>query len=469
MKRNEWFVSQLDDLQNQIAVSSLDKSLIVQGPAGSGKTNLAIHRAAQANLMGTFAVVVYTKALRRMVEYGLGVLGQPRNRAMYKWGFTKRGFDLAADVYCVRMENGDIDRRELYACNVEDESAPVYLYTRLTKEQSNKWKERHDAFLKGIDQISLKERRKADDTLARFVTIDFEDYVEEQYYRAFGRRSSFFERSAEPVKADLGAEGITLMPRAVLAYQQLPVDYLIVDEAQDFSETDLRDFKGAYRKSMMLLGDTAQQLYEDRGMSLDRLQQVCEVPRHHLSYNYRIPKSIAKVTDKLANPPQNLYETSRKNGGRSDFPLFPKPIVKRCESRDAELAFVVEQIESQALDDVAILASKAQDVEYAWKYLQAEGIDTQARFKKPIGNETFDLYQQIDTLEFDKTELPCLLTLHSAKGCQFENVFILFAENDLKRNLLYVGMTRSSNRLFITYTNQLTSLLKGFDGDIVML
>lgn len=48
MRLEKWFISNLDDSQRNIIVQNIDKSIAVRGAAGSGKTNLAIHRALQA-------------------------------------------------------------------------------------------------------------------------------------------------------------------------------------------------------------------------------------------------------------------------------------------------------------------------------------------------------------------------------------------------------------------------------------
>jgi superfamily I DNA/RNA helicase len=73
-------------------------------------------------------------------------------------------------------------------------------------------------------------------------------------------------------------------------------------------------------------------------------------------------------------------------------------------------------------------------------------------------------------LDFTNLDLPSILTYHSAKGTEFDNVFIPFADehNSLSRNPFYVAVTRSSNRVFITYSRKLTNLLKDVNpNDIV--
>ena len=74
MRLQNWFIRNLDDIQREVVIESIDKSIIVQGMAGSGKTNLAIHRALQAKNKGSYAIVIMTVALRRMIAYGMKAL-----------------------------------------------------------------------------------------------------------------------------------------------------------------------------------------------------------------------------------------------------------------------------------------------------------------------------------------------------------------------------------------------------------
>lgn len=99
MRLEKWFISNLDDSQRNIIVQSIDKSIAVRGAAGSGKTNLAIHRALQAKDKGSYAIVIFTIALKRMIAYGMDALGLDKERIAYEWAWTHRGFDMTGDVY----------------------------------------------------------------------------------------------------------------------------------------------------------------------------------------------------------------------------------------------------------------------------------------------------------------------------------------------------------------------------------
>jgi DNA helicase-2/ATP-dependent DNA helicase PcrA len=79
--------------------------------------------------------------------------------------------------------------------------------------------------------------------------------------------------------------------------------------------------------------------------------------------------------------------------------------------------------------------------------------------------EEISLVSDVDNL--DETEAPTLLTLHSAKGLEFETVFIVGLNDGLlphsrcfdnpdemeeERRLFYVGVTRAKSRLYLSHT-----------------
>lgn len=121
MRLEKWFISNLDDSQRNIIVQNIDKSIAVRGAAGSGKTNLAIHRALQAKNKGSYAILIFTIALKRMIAYGMEALGLDKERIAYEWAWTHRGFDLTGDVYCQKNPKaGIIMRNVLFLVNDMD-------------------------------------------------------------------------------------------------------------------------------------------------------------------------------------------------------------------------------------------------------------------------------------------------------------------------------------------------------------
>lgn len=73
-------------------------------------------------------------------------------------------------------------------------------------------------------------------------------------------------------------------------------DYVIVDEAQDFSRDDIELLKSKARKALLVYGDTAQQLYkflkDKQTVSMEDIQYFTKFPVEQLVFNHRLPKKL---------------------------------------------------------------------------------------------------------------------------------------------------------------------------------
>lgn len=78
--------SKLDDIQRGFVDRKINKSMVVTGTAGSGKSVIALHKAKQvANITDSYCVVVFTKTLRKYFEDGLRNLGLHNVYHYDKW------------------------------------------------------------------------------------------------------------------------------------------------------------------------------------------------------------------------------------------------------------------------------------------------------------------------------------------------------------------------------------------------
>lgn len=404
MRLEKWFISNLDDSQRKIIVQSINDDIIVQGAAGSGKTNLAIHRALQAKGKGSYAIVIFTIALKRMIAYGMQALGLDKERIAYEWAWINRGFDLTGDVY---WEKGN--RNILYLVNDLD----IRKFVRSEKSPTS-------------------------------YGIDFADWVDSRFYNAFGRRVSWFKEATYTSGFDVtNTERFELIPSGTMYKQSEDViDYLIIDEAQDFNISDYINRISPHRgKSLSLFGDSVQQM-NYKGSSIDDIARVLNYKRFTLEYNYRLPKSIAKMAQQLQDVKVDLLTNNLKDGGNSDYPNYPKPIITKYSSKEKELEGIVSRIKMEDLDDVAILLPNEGDVREVNKYLNDRGIKTQVHYR----TGKIVPFRTINTLDFSNNDLPCILTYYAAKGSEFDNVFVPFANeaNGCTRNSFYVACTRSS-------------------------
>ncbi len=446
MRLQNWFIRNLDDIQREVIIESIDKNIIVQGAAGSGKTNLAIHRALQAKGKGSYAIVIMTVALRRMIAYGMKELGLDNERIAYDWAWHNRGFDLNGDVYCVGHKSVVLG----YESVVIDDNTTLYLIN------SNKVQK-----FKKINCIS--------EETTNYYGIDFLDYAPDVFYRAWGKRTSWFTEVPMDNLFSITSPNYQLVPSGTLYKPSEPIiDYLIVDEAQDFNVTDYRNrFIPKVGKSISLLGDSNQKMIST-GSSIKELRN--SFPNYKpfdLKYNYRLPKAIAKVAQKIAQPEIDLLTNNMKNGGDSDFPTYPKPIIKKCQTRADEIKWIANKIQNETLDDVAILVQNDSDVQEVVKLLAVNGI-TEVQTHYRTGKEV--PFHTINTLDFSNNDLPCILDYYAAKGSEFDHVFVPFANEGHvgRRHDFFVACTRASNSLYITYTGVRTSYLDDINNQDVV-
>jgi superfamily I DNA/RNA helicase len=236
-------------------------------------------------------------------------------------------------------------------------------------------------------------------------------------------------------------------------------DYIIVDEAQDFSKSEILAMKNASRNSVMLFGDTAQQLYdkkkwnkpsEEKTLSIDEIIALTGYQSKELPQNYRIPLGVAKFAQYLNSKNNDIISKCRSKDVTS------KPIIRRFNTWEEELDFIINEISVKGLKDVAILlpfnTKKSTafnpdhySVENVCEYFDKKGIE-----------HLYKIYDNGD-LNFNST-LPKITTYHSSKGLQFETVFIPHCGItwDRQKNALYVALTRTSKDLIITYSDSLT-------------
>ena len=231
-------------------------------------------------------------------------------------------------------------------------------------------------------------------------------------------------------------------------------DYVIVDEIQDFTEGQIKDFIRAAKKSYFFFGDTAQSIYRAFGvntLTIDQISSLTGLKPLRLYNNYRLPRGIAKITQPYVAVGANEYNEKIY---QSKEPSVPHII--HCADFSAQVRLIVEVIRELELGDVGILMPSNDGVLRMAEALN--GLDIPCEFKySPKGNQK----EWRDTLNF-KSGFPKIMTYHSAKGLQFESVFLPEyegASNEDKRKALYVAMTRTWRDLYVLYSGALKAPL----------
>jgi superfamily I DNA/RNA helicase len=219
-------------------------------------------------------------------------------------------------------------------------------------------------------------------------------------------------------------------------------DYIIIDEAQDFSEQDIKLFKSKANKALMLFGDSAQQIYKFKNpepISMEQIAVLTGIPSMDLMFNHRLPKKIARLAEKITDSDDEL-EFRCKNEG------VEMPKILQFNSLNEQLDKIIEIVGNRQFDDVGILFRKNADVQFAKSYFDRKGFKVESKINRDMD------------IDFESSN-PKLTTYHSSKGLQFEAIFIpnCTVSDEDDRSPLYVAITRTYQSLFIMHSGNLSS------------
>ena len=110
--QSEFFIdySSLDDFQRQLIDRKNNKSMVVMGSAGSGKSLIALHKAKQlASTGNSYTIVVYTKTLRKYFADGLNALGLSNVYHYHQWRNNKRHVKYMIVDECQDFSHDEIE------------------------------------------------------------------------------------------------------------------------------------------------------------------------------------------------------------------------------------------------------------------------------------------------------------------------------------------------------------------------
>ncbi|GAA4924585.1 DNA/RNA helicase domain-containing protein [Mucilaginibacter defluvii] len=251
------------------------------------------------------------------------------------------------------------------------------------------------------------------------------------------------------------------------------VDYIIVDEAQDFTQSEIDELSNASMKSIMLYGDSEQQLYKEKKnketevyestLTIEQIADHLKLDHFELLKNYRLPNTIAALAEHISAD-KTLEAKCVKTG-------MDKPRLKKFVDWKKELDYIMNEIKTRNYTDVAILVpfthrGKAPKNNYHRNIPDVNGYFDEKGFAHEYKVSSYGE----NGLEIDfESNLPKLLTYHASKGLQFETVFIPFCDYpghddwfiERYQAALFVGLTRSYRNLYITHSDGITPF---FDG-----
>lgn len=240
-------------------------------------------------------------------------------------------------------------------------------------------------------------------------------------------------------------------------------NYIIVDEIQDFSEEEIEEFISSTNKNFFFFGDTAQSIYQGlkNTIAVDEIRTTLPSAKSakewELYKNYRLPLPVARFVQSVGVDLPPFIESTYKS------PEKELPRMIKYDSKDKQLEAIHRIINSNNMDDVAILLPDNDTVLRTYQALSKMGGNYEYRY-----NDRENFRNNVDNLNFDSTN-PKIMTYHSAKGLQFESVFIPFIEGfvenrDTSQKALYVAMTRTYRNLYVLFSGQLPAPLSKIES-----
>lgn len=487
-------VSTIQKEQNAIVRNGIDESMLIQGIAGSGKTSIALHRAAyllyrhkntikssdiiiispnsifssyisevlpqlgENNLVETTFAQIVRSELKKPVQTREALLDEivvkPSQKMLNEISYKSSYEYLDA---LLRFLKGPFletfSPQDLSYCIKEDDDEQKEFITfpaSQTKELFFKTFKGYDLYER-INKIAwqyamrfteerhytkeqnngLKERFKK--ILYNFLPIKD---VEKVYQIFMAREDLTTNRGTNINYMDKG----TYLAIKHYLYgfdHHFAAKYLIIDEMQDFTPVDIYVFKKLWNCPCIVVGDVNQCI--EKNITDEYLQITadflgCKLVK--LNKTYRSTKQIAQFANDFIG--LNDIEFVNRNG--------EKPILYKCTNQYEKIAQIISD-KCKEYAHIAIICKCNSEAKTFARELNKKIKCTLMEHPDDYNNRVL------------------VTTCATAKGIEFDAVIIPNADsenykNTIDKNIIYVSSTRALHKLFFTCENEPSPLLK---------
>ncbi len=427
---------------------------VVLGAAGSGKTTLALYRAAylsESSMLhgGKTLLLTYNKLLTTYLKHMSPAIASNvdiRTYHSFALGYLKSRVKMSYNCVC--------ENTKVYIAQAVKAVESKY-------KPSNFFKRPIEFFMDEIQWIFSNGFTSCDEYLGAKRIGRIGTRVDRKLRRAMYQiLEKYIEIRNKEYMYDW--DDIALHVRKELKADSSPRTYkhIIIDEGQDFSPEMTRSLVAAVSDdgSLTFFGDVAQQIYGQR-ISW-RSAELKITKEWKFEEIYRNTKEISQLALSITKMPffKGITDLIEPTLSHADGPL---PILAKCSNED-------KQIE-QALNIIKD-AYKTQSVAILFKNWN-QGREISARFE----GKAIRLDRKLET----RQDGPGIYygAYHSAKGLEFDMVILPFLDSENMPDkdyiashdmddadtyygrLLYVAVTRAKTRLRLLYSNELTPLL----------
>lgn len=224
-------------------------------------------------------------------------------------------------------------------------------------------------------------------------------------------------------------------------------DVAVVDEVQDLKEKEWR-LLHQLAGNIISLGDFNQKIYST---DLEKKHVTQNSQQERLNDIFRFHKNIAGIAEKFTRKHDNIISKVTKVEQK-------QPVIIDVDYSFEEADKVKEILETlkNHRSRTGIIAPNKKRLENLFNSLKEKEIST-VFFRENKDFKTYDF----------TSDIPLLITAHSAKGLEFENVIVLGFDNSESAGfggdmdeLIYVALTRANSGLYIIRNNNTVPKLK---------
>ena len=432
--------------------------LLIRGVAGSGKTTIALYRAKylSENYLDMFTankilVVTYNRTLVAFMSEQARELGleDVEISSFHQWArnyLSQRGISVSKVLRSGDEERTAILKKVCKEVSRRFPNRPILGRNPFFFGKEIQW-------MKGSRILDLEtylsaERQGSGGRLnaedRKIVFAVFEQYKHEMQWKGWSDYEDFALLALDSLEDDDSFE---------------PYTHIVVDETQDLSKAELTvitKLVNPQTNSINLLADAAQKIYDTsftwKGVGINIQERS-----HTLNKNFRTTVEIAEAAYTLLEKDTDFVQNSEdyvkpEQINKDQHGCYP--IYRRFGSLEEGTDYVVEEIKrlkeqtTCELSEMVILHPQQKFLRVIQERLNVHQIPNYIVTPKGFNHEAEEVK---------------LCTMHSIKGLEARVVFILgvdegklpfVAPNDIaekvtQRKLLYVGMTRAKEWLYL--------------------
>lgn len=401
-----WKVEDLDNSQFE-AVFTKDPYVVVEAPAGSGKTHTAIYAIAhyrEENPNDKVCFITFTRAAKAEMEARLAELNVP-------------DIEVSTIHVWARARIEDLSRFYGFQIEIMDKPQIMMILDELLAKSNYKIKVKNEilySYVTGNKKMDVTEEYRR--TLNRYN----EKYID------YKRNNNLYDFTDYPL----------YLYDKLVEYSEIinDIDALYVDELQDVDAEQSKVFDLVKSKKKFYIGDKKQCIYGFRGASEEVFEHLRDnFEWYGLKYNYRSYQEIIDYAGTVYARVQGYLRKGIESATISTIKKMEPVSIKCVRGKGANIA-VMNRF-GQTID--IITGKEVDSVDRARTFLRKQPM---------ILCPTNKQVKSIEELGYYKVS-----TIHQAKGLEYDNVIVIDKEIDDQEvlNVSYVAMTRARDGLFV--------------------